>query len=33
VVDEIKNYTPEEISFAFNNDIAFGTAGIRGPIK
>jgi phosphomannomutase len=33
VVDVISKYTEEEIEETFGEDMAFGTAGIRGPIR
>lgn len=32
IVEEIQSYTSEEKEIAFTNDLAFGTAGIRGVI-
>ena len=33
VVDVISKYTDKEIEETFGDDMEFGTAGIRGPIK
>jgi predicted lactoylglutathione lyase len=33
VIEVISKYSNEEIEEMFDEDMAFGTAGIRGPIK